>query len=77
MKILFVLCIVIFSVSCSSGPWSDDEKSEFKSGCINEGGTTNYCDCYLENVMTDYPIAEDFNDIDYETKIELSKDCEF
>jgi hypothetical protein len=30
----------------------------------------------MEKVMQKNPIADDANDMDYETKIELSKDCE-
>jgi len=75
MKYLYSLVLVISFLSCSNDNWSTDEKNIFLTGCINEGGSKVYCECYLENVMQYSPIAEDANALDYETKIELSKDC--
>lgn len=76
MKKIFSLSLVVLVVSCSNDTWSDKERSVFFTGCINEGGSKDYCECYLEKVMYKNPIAEDANDMDYETKIELSKNCD-
>ena len=60
-------------MSCSSKNWTDSEQTEFVDGCLSEGGTKSYCKCYMENVMNDFPIATDANEIDFEIKIELPK----
>ncbi len=76
MKAIFILSIVLTLNSCSNDSWSSHEKDVFFTGCINEGGSKEYCECYMENVMQKNPIADDAHEMDYETKIELSKDCE-
>ncbi len=75
MKIFITLLIAILIVSCSNENWTDDEQNTFVDACEEEGGTSNYCQCYLENIMNEFPIATDANEIDFEIKIELSKDC--
>lgn len=73
----FIYIFVLLSVlSCSHSPWSKEDKKAFLTDCITEGGSKSYCECYMENVMQQYPIKEDANTMDFETKIELSKDCE-
>ena len=64
-----------FIVSCAEDSWTKDEQKAFIQSCREEGGSKNYCECYMENIMTDFPIAEDAETIDFEVKIELSKDC--
>ena len=76
MKAIFTLCILVIFTSCSNDSWTSKQKDIFFTGCINEGGSKKYCEGYLEKVMQKKPIADDANDMDYETKIELSKDCE-
>jgi len=76
MKVLVILCIFVILSSCSSDSWTSKEKDFFFTGCINEGGSKNYCECYMEKVMRKNPIADDAVEMDYEMKIELSKDCE-
>jgi len=76
MKALVILCILAIFSSCSSDTWTSKEKDIFFTGCINEGGSKNYCECYMEKVMQKNPIADDAVEMDYEMKIELSKDCE-
>jgi len=76
MKVLIILVLVLMITSCSTDSWSTKEKDVFFTGCINEGGSKKYCECYLEKVMQKNPIADDANDLDYEMKIELSKDCD-
>jgi hypothetical protein len=72
--ITLILCLVLL-VGCAKNPWSRQEQKQFLTGCLNEGGSKSYCNCYLQNVMDKYPIKEDADHIDFETKIELSKDC--
>ena len=76
MKQLFYILFLGVMCACSNSPWSKADKNQFMDGCMAEGGSKSYCKCYMENVMQQYPIKEDANNMDYETKIELSKDCE-
>ncbi len=76
MKPLFYIFVLLSVLSCSHSPWSKQDKKAFITACIAEGGSKLYCECYMENVMQEFPIKEDANTIDFETKIELSKDCE-
>ena len=76
MKVLFSIFLLAVITSCSSDNWTSKQKDIFFTGCIHEGGLKKYCECYMEKVMQKNPIADDANDMDYETKIELSKDCE-
>ena len=75
MKYSYLIIISFLILSCSDGTWTSEESNTFINGCINEGGSKAYCECYLENVMEEYPIAEDSEKMDFETKIELSKMC--
>jgi hypothetical protein len=75
MKYLIIVFIAVFFVSCSNDRWTKNEKFFFIQSCREEGGSKDYCDCYMKNIMANFPIAEDANDIDFEIKIELSKDC--
>jgi hypothetical protein len=75
MKNIINILFLVFLTACSNSPWTKTEKTEFIDACMNEGGSKSYCKCYMENVMQQYPIKEDANQLDFETKIELSKDC--
>jgi len=75
MKSKAYISLFLLLTACSTSPWSKTEKSEFIDACMTEGGSKSYCKCYMENVMQQYPIKEDAKQLDYETKIELSKDC--
>ncbi|MGV6860166.1 MAG: hypothetical protein ACWA41_00250 [Putridiphycobacter sp.] len=74
-KELFLISI-LFLIGCSSQPWSADEQTDFVQACREEGGSKSYCNCYMDKLMEEYPIYEDIKSIDFETKIELSKDCD-
>lgn len=76
MKKGLILILSTILLSCSHSNWTKDEQTKFVQECREEGGSKNYCECFMENVMENYHIAEDANTIDFETKIELSKDCE-
>lgn len=75
MKKIVYISVLVLITACSNSPWTKQEKKQFINACVNEGGSKSYCKCYMENVMKEYPIKEDANSIDFETKIELSKDC--
>ena len=77
MKLVLILLISLLVWSCSSKNWTDDEQSDFVEACEAEGGSGSYCNCYMENVMGEFPIRTDAIEIDFEIKIELSKDCEW
>ena len=67
-------CFVI--TACNGGPWSEVDQNSFIAECKAEGGKTNYCKCYLTNVMEKYPNASDWKQMDFETAVELAKECE-
>ena len=75
MKTFVILLTSLLIMSCSSKNWTDDEQNMFIDACEEEGGESSYCECYMENVIQEFPIATDANEIDFEIKIELSKDC--
>ncbi|MCB9223932.1 MAG: hypothetical protein R2780_07020 [Crocinitomicaceae bacterium] len=72
---LFYISFLVLLSSCGGDPWSNNEKSEFINGCIDEGGKRRYCDCFMKNTMEKYPRYEDSHDISFEEAVELSKDC--
>jgi len=74
MKYLIPLTCFIL-LSCSEESWTKKEQDTFYQNCRVEGGSIEYCDCYKDAVMQNYPIAEDAEDIDFETKIELANQC--
>mgnify|MGYP003687941943 CR=1 FL=1 len=75
MKVYIYLVLITFFVSCSDNNWTKEERNSFVHSCREEGGSKEYCECYMSNVMTEYPIASDAEIIDFEVKIELSKNC--
>lgn len=75
MKKIIYISAFILTTACSNSPWTKQEKKQFINACMNEGGSKSYCNCYMENVMSEYPIKEDANNMDFESKIEFSKDC--
>lgn len=62
-------------VGCTSDPWSDEEKSIFIHSCNDEGGSEDYCSCFMEKMMKEYPRYEESHNISFEEAVELSKDC--
>ncbi len=75
MKIIGFIFILISLVSCSDSNWIKSDINSFVQGCREEGGSKDYCECYMESVMSEYPNYEDSQVIDFEDKIELSKNC--
>jgi len=76
MKKSLTLILTVLLLSCSSSNWTNEEQTQFVQACREEGGSKDYCECFMENVMDKYHIAEDANNMDFEIKIELSKNCE-
>jgi len=77
LRLFIGFILLIASVTaCSGGPWPKGDQEKFMSDCKDEGGEKSYCSCYLENVMEKYPNVSDFEKMDFETAVELSKDCE-
>ncbi len=77
MTFKFILIFGIFMtlLACDNDNWTSTEKENFILECIDEGGSKAYCNCFLDKMMTYSPIAEEVDRIDFETKVELSKDC--
>jgi hypothetical protein len=76
MRSCIYISLFTFLVSCSSDNWTNDEQKKFVYSCREEGGSKNYCECYMNNVMLENPIAEDAETMSFENKIELSKNCQ-
>ena len=70
------LCGLSGMSACSSGSWPDADQDKFREECAAEGGSRSYCNCYLEKMMEHFPNVSDAEQLDFETAVELSKDCE-
>ncbi len=76
LKFPIAFLLILGLTGCNSDSWSASEKNEFLEGCREEGGSKAYCKCYLEKTMAHTPVAEEAEKLSFETKVELSKDCE-
>ena len=72
----YVILLTICS-SCSNSNWPKSKQNEFLEVCFNEGGSKDYCNCYLTEMMNYCPIAEEVEQIDFETKVEIAENCEY
>jgi hypothetical protein len=68
MKILSSIVLLIALSSCAGG-WTEDDKKQQRNGCmeqargqISEEMANKYCDCFLEELVTTYPVFNDFMD---------------
>ena len=75
MKKLVYIAIFLSAVGCEQSPWSEDEKNSFMKDCMEETQEENYCRCYMNNVMEEYPQAEDSEGMSFEEAVEFSKEC--
>lgn len=73
--ILFVMMIGALS-ACNNKRWSKTERDQFLGVCFEEGGSKDYCHCYLEKLMNHSPIAEEVEQISFEERVEIAKDCD-
>ena len=76
MRKIAVIGILLCLSSCNNDSWTGEEKTAFKTKCLDAGGTSDYCDCYMQNAMNDYPEYEQMADISLEEAVELSLGCE-
>ncbi len=75
LRIVVFFALVLLS-ACGSGPWPAEKQDEFLDGCAEEGGSSSYCRCYLDQVMERFPNPADAEKIDFETAVELASKCE-
>jgi hypothetical protein len=73
---IFYVMLSVLCFACNGENWSKTEQDAFLSTCFDEGGSKNYCSCFLDKMMEYSPIAEEVEQIDFEQKVELAKDCE-
>ncbi len=71
----FLFSVLCCSTACENDSWSSSEKETFLQGCIDEGGSEEYCECFLEKTINHCPIAEEADKIDYETKVGFASSC--
>lgn len=78
IRLKFVLMILwsVICAGCSESSWTKAEQDAFLEGCDDEGGKSSYCQCYMEKVMKLYPNYADSKNLDFETAVELSNQCE-
>jgi len=73
---LYVFGVSIVLTACGGDPWTGAEKDRLVDRCREEGGSRSYCKCYLKNAMESYPNADDVEELDFESAVELSIGCE-
>ncbi|MEO9531591.1 MAG: hypothetical protein ABJG68_14915 [Crocinitomicaceae bacterium] len=76
MKKLIFLGVLATLTSCNNDTWNGEEKTAFKTKCLDAGGSSDYCDCYMQNAMNEYPEYEQMDQISFEEAVELSIGCE-
>jgi len=78
MKYFGVICVIgmLICSSCSRDSWSKTDQDEFLSTCFTEGGSKEYCTCFLKKMMDYCPISEEVEQINFEQKVELANDCD-
>ncbi|MFK8038384.1 MAG: hypothetical protein AB8B74_08850 [Crocinitomicaceae bacterium] len=78
MKYFVIFSVSLLSIcsSCDGGKWSKIDQDEFLRICFKEGGSKDYCHCFLEKMMINSPIADEAEQIDFESKVEIAKDCD-
>lgn len=72
----FLFLLTVTLSACGDAEWDSKDKNALLDRCQSEGGTKSYCKCYLENAMKEYPNAEDMDEIDFESAVELSLGCD-
>ena len=74
-KLLVLSAIAVFLHGCSTGEWSHDQKSTILGDCRAEGGTKKYCNCFLENIISQFPDPNEFEKIDFESAVKIAEEC--
>jgi hypothetical protein len=79
----FALLLCVFFLIACKRKWTDKDKSDFYSGCLNSAVSNkevknpkSYCSCLLQKVVAKYPNANDAKYIKYDSTVrELARDC--
>jgi hypothetical protein len=68
MKLSFSLLLLLTLSACAGG-WTDEDKKKLRDDCveqtrtqISEEQTRKYCDCFVEQMVTTYPVFNDMMD---------------
>jgi len=72
---LILFTFTVLFQACGESEWDSEDQKALVKRCLAEGGSKSYCKCYLKNAMETYPDAEDMEDLDFESAVELSVDC--
>ena len=70
---------ILFLVACGSAnhDWSQTERNDFLTGCLNQYVSASDCKCYLEGVEDRFEDAKDaLNNIGTEYLIDVIDACE-
>jgi hypothetical protein len=58
--------LFLFILSGCAGGWTTEDKEKFRKDCINgtysnlpEDKVKDYCDCYTEQMVKEYPVFND------------------
>jgi hypothetical protein len=81
-KIIVIILLLGLLTSCKR-KWTDKDKQEFLSGCMNSAvkdlgsdKAKQYCHCMLDKVLARYPDARDINWISRDTAMpRMGRDC--
>jgi hypothetical protein len=79
----YVLLFLILCLFSCKRKWTDKDKSDFYSGCLNNAAKNadvknpkSYCNCLLQKVVTKYPNANDAKYIRYDSTIrQFAREC--
>ena len=82
MRNYVLLLLVLCFFSCKR-KWTDKDKADFYSGCLNSATTNkdvkdpkSYCNCLLQKIVAKYPNANDAKYIKYDSTIRLlAREC--
>jgi hypothetical protein len=65
MKIIYAALSCLLLASCAGG-WTDDDKKQLRQECMNqsvsqigEQRAATYCDCFVDQMVTAYPVFND------------------
>jgi hypothetical protein len=83
MQKIFVLVLLFLLLNSCKRKWTDKDKQEFLSGCINSATkelgsekAKQYCHCMLDKVLVRYPDAGDINWMSRDTAMpRMGRDC--
>ena len=87
-KLLFILLpVTLFLVSCGGNKnqgWPYEEKKAFIENCISSynvtsgglGNAEEYCECFLEKTINEYPTPNDALNMDMKFIVKNAKDCQ-